>query len=74
MKIGQELTVASIWSVTGEQCQVTLLEIDPKGPYLFIQYGNGYTEWLPITSFTGCDKEKGGFVQTIRVPPRMFRY
>jgi len=53
MKIGQELTVASIWSVTGEKCQVTLLEIDPKGSYLFIQYGNGYTEWLPITAFIG---------------------
>lgn len=53
MKIGQELTVGNTWSITGQQCQVTLLEINPNGPYLYIQYGNGYKEWLPMASFVG---------------------
>jgi hypothetical protein len=53
MRIGQELIVEPIWSVTGQSCSVILLNIDPKGPYLYVEYPGGYREWLPITSFVG---------------------
>ena len=53
MRIGQELMVEDIWSVTGESCLVTVLEIDMKGPSVFIKYPDGYTEWLPISAFRG---------------------
>jgi hypothetical protein len=53
MRIGQKLTVGNIWSVTGQSCEVVLLEVDRQGPTLFIEYPNGYQEWLPISAFIG---------------------
>ena len=51
MRVGQILNVESIWSVTGESCQVQVLDMDWDKMSLYIQYPNGYAEWLPVTAF-----------------------
>jgi hypothetical protein len=53
MKIGQTLNVADIWSVTGESCQVTIIDIDREKMAIYIKYSTGYCEWLPISAFEG---------------------
>lgn len=53
MKIGQILNVTDIWSVTGESCQVTIIDIDREKMVIYIKYPTGYCEWLPISAFEG---------------------
>lgn len=50
MKIGQKLVLDSMWSVTGESCVVTIIKMDLVEMTALIQYSDGYTEWLPISS------------------------
>lgn len=45
--------VDAIWSVNGESCEVEVVKIDWDNMSVFIKYPDGYTEWLPITSFQG---------------------
>lgn len=51
MRVGQILTVGSNWSVTGETCQVVVIEWDWDKKALYVEYPNGYTEWLPVAAF-----------------------
>jgi hypothetical protein len=50
---GGTVTVQSNYSITGESCEVEVVDIDRRDLSVYVRYPNGYTEWLPISAFQG---------------------
>jgi len=51
MKKGDKITIPSTFSYSGEQCEVIVRDIKEKEFLVYIQYPDGYSEWMPTSVF-----------------------
>lgn len=50
-RFNKPATIDAKYSITGQQCQVTIIDYDSNDRLYLIRYKDGFEEWLPSAAF-----------------------